>query len=126
MSNVKRGSCHCGAVEFEVELPDGIKGIRCNCSLCRRKGTVMMGVPQARLRVTKGADKLSLYQWNMKIAKHYFCSVCGIYTHHQRRMDPSQFGFNVACLDDVDPYALGDVEVLNGAALSVIGDNSAP
>ena len=123
MSEIKRASCHCGAVQLEVELPDGIGNLlRCNCSLCSRKGAIMMAVPLARLKVVAGADKLSLYQWNKRIAKHYFCSVCGIYTHHQRRMDPTQFGINVACLEGVDPLALEGVTVIDGAALSTAAD----
>ena len=114
---IVNGSCHCGAVVFEVELDNGLQNVRrCNCSLCRRKGAVMAGVPVEKLRVTRGADQLSLYQWNQKIAKHYFCRTCGIYTHHQRRSNPSEFGFNVACLDGVDPYAL-DVAVSDGASM---------
>ena len=124
MSEIRRASCHCGAVQLEVELPDGISNLlRCNCSLCKRKGAVMMAVPLAQLKVVAGGDKLSLYQWNKRIAKHYFCSVCGIYTHHQRRMDPTQFSVNVACLDGVDPFALEQVTVLKGAALSLAEDS---
>ena len=117
----RRGSCHCGAVVFEVDLANGLENVRrCNCSLCRRKGAIMAGVPLARLRVVKGADKLTLYQWNTRSAKHYFCSVCGIYTHHQRRSNPAEHGFNVACLDGVDPFSLGEIPTGNGAAQSLI------
>ncbi len=117
MSVVKRGKCHCGAVEFEVELETGLGDLRrCNCSLCRRKGTVMGSVPLGRLKVVKGAHMLTLYQWNTFTAKHYFCRVCGIYTHHQRRSDPTQYGFNVACIEGVDPFVLGDISIANGAA----------
>ncbi len=115
------GTCHCGAVRFEVDLEDGLSNLRrCNCSLCRRKGAIMAGVPLARLRVTAGADKLTLYQWNTHTARHYFCSVCGIYTHHQRRSNPNEYGFNVACLDGVDPFALGPIGLGDGAAQSVV------
>jgi hypothetical protein len=117
----KRGSCHCGAIQFEVDLNHGFEKLRrCNCSLCRRKGAVMASVTIDRLRVTKGQDKLTLYQWNTRQAKHYFCSVCGIYTHHQRRSAPGEFGFNVACVEGVDPYAFGDVSIADGASASVI------
>ena len=109
------GSCHCKAVEFEVDLIDGFENIRrCNCSLCSRKGAVMAGVTLDRLRVTRGADVLSLYQWNTKIAKHWFCSVCGIYTHHQRRSDPRQYGYNVGCLEGINPFDLPGVETEDG------------
>lgn len=122
MPDIRTGHCHCGGVEFTVRLENGLEGLRrCNCSLCRRKGAIMAMVPVEGLTVTRGADLLTLYQWNTKVAKHYFCKVCGIYTHHQRRSDPSRMGFNVACLDDVDPFALGDVPVANGASQSLAG-----
>ena len=78
----------------------------------------MAGVPVERLTVTKGAEHLVLYQWNTKIAKHYFCRTCGIYTHHQRRSDPSEYGVNVGCLDGYDPNEFGEVPVGDGASLS--------
>jgi hypothetical protein len=122
MTTTRTGTCHCGAVVFEVHLEDDLgKLLRCNCSLCRRKGAIMAFAPVENLTVVKGADMLALYQWNTKVAKHYFCKLCGIYTHHQRRSDPTQVGFNVGCLDSVDPFALGDIPVANGASMSVAG-----
>ena len=118
---IKKGSCHCGSVIFEVELEDGLQNLRrCNCSLCRRKGAIMASVPIEKLKVVNGQDKLSLYQWNTKTAKHYFCSVCGIYTHHQRRSNPNEFGFNVACIQGVNPFDLEDVAIVDGASQSLV------
>ena len=74
--------------------------------------------PLAKITITRGADNLAVYQWNTKVAKHYFCKTCGIYTHHQRRSDPAQCGFSIACIDGLDPFAFTDVEVVDGAALS--------
>ncbi len=74
------------------------------------------------LKVTEGEDKLSLYQWNMEIAKHYFCSQCGIYTHHQRRAAPDEYGFNVACIEGIDLAALSDVPMTDGKTMSVVED----
>ncbi len=120
MQTVK-GSCHCGAVEFEVDLIDGHENIRrCNCSLCSRKGAIMAGVTLDRLRVTRGADKLSLYQWNTGIAKHYFCSICGIYTHHQRRSVPTEYGYNLACIEGIDLATIGPIGASNGASQSLV------
>ncbi len=117
------GTCHCGAVEFQITLEDRLQNLtRCNCSLCRRKGVIMAAVPLQSLRVTRGADNLALYQWNSKIAKHYFCKTCGIYTHHARRSNPNEYGVNVGCLDGVDPSALGEVPVGDGAAMSLVSD----
>ena len=117
---IERGTCHCKAVEFEVELANGFKNLRrCNCSLCSRRGAVMASVPVDKLRIVSGEDKLSLYQWNTMQAKHFFCSVCGIYTHHQRRSNPSEYGFNVACIIGVDISVLGPIGVGNGASQSL-------
>ena len=117
-----KGGCHCKAVEFEVDLIDGFENVRrCNCSLCSRKGAVMAGVTLDRLRVTRGADALRLYQWNTEIARHWFCGVCGIYTHHQRRSVPTEYGFNLACIEGVDAAAIGDIGHSNGAAQTLVG-----
>lgn len=121
MVEVKTGKCHCGAVEFEVTLKNGLVNIRrCNCSLCRRKGSIMAEVPLSALRVVKGENELTLYQWNTKTAKHYFCKICGIYTHHQKRSDPEQYGFNVACIEGIDPLSLTLNKIADGASMSVI------
>jgi hypothetical protein len=110
-----RLSCHCGAVVMEVDLPDGIVNPRrCNCSMCRRRGSIVASVPLAAIRIVQGTELLRLYQFNTRSAKHYFCSHCGIYTHHQRRSVPTEYGFNVGCLEGVDPYQLGAVPVLDG------------
>ncbi len=117
------GSCHCGAVQFKIVLEGGLGNLRrCNCSLCRRKGAIMSVVPSDRFRITQGADKLSLYQWNTRVAKHFFCSVCGIYTHHQRRLAPDQYGFNIGCVDAINPIEYDNIEVFDGQSLSVIDD----
>jgi len=110
-----RATCHCGSVELELDLPDGIVDPRrCDCSLCRRKGAVVGTVPLSRLRVVRGSECLTLYQFNTFTAKHYFCSRCGIYTHHQRRSDPDQYGYNVGCLDGINPLAIPDVPTSDG------------
>jgi hypothetical protein len=58
---------------------------------------------------------LKLYQFNTLTARHYFCAECGIYTHHQRRSNPEQYGYNVGCLEGVNPFDIPDVLVSDGA-----------
>jgi hypothetical protein len=82
----------------------------------------MASVAKDAFTVLRGGDKLALYQWNTRAAKHYFCSVCGIYTHHHQRRPPGMVGFNVACLDGVDPYSLGEIKISNGSELSLVED----
>lgn len=110
-----RATCHCGSVELELTLPDGIVDPRrCDCSLCKRKGAVVASVPLTGIRIVKGAEHLTLYQFNTHTAKHYFCSNCGIYTHHQRRSNPEQYGYNVGCLEGINPLAIADVPTNDG------------
>ncbi len=110
-----KASCHCGSVVLELDLPNGIlEPRRCDCSICRRKGAIVASVPLSGLKIIKGHDVLKLYQFNTKTAKHYFCSNCGIYTHHQRRSNPEEYGFNVGCLDGVNPFDLGVVTTDDG------------
>ena len=117
------GGCHCGAVRFEATFPNGIEKLnRCNCSICSKKGAVMTSVPVANLRISSGEDQLALYQWNTNIAKHYFCSICGIYTHHQRRSEPDKYAINVACLDGPDVTIGREIGVLDGASNSIYPD----
>lgn len=82
--------------------------------MCKRRGAIVASVSLDRLKFLKGEEFLSLYQFNTKTAKHYFCSKCGIYTHHQRRSNPTQYGFNVACLEGVNPFELENVPVMDG------------
>ena len=115
-----KGSCHCGAVHFEVD--GGIEEYRrCNCSICRRKGAIMVTARKEDFRLVAGADNLSLYQWNTNTARHYFCKTCGIYTHHWRRSAP-QYGFNLGCIEGVKIEDYTDVPLGNGAAMSLVDE----
>ena len=81
LKKMKKLTCHCGGVEAEVRLPE--KGfeklVRCNCSICKRKGYIMTPVSPENFKLIKGQDLLTLYQYHTKVAEHYFCSKCGIY-----------------------------------------------
>lgn len=112
---IHKASCHCGAVVMELQLPHGIENPRrCDCSICRRKGAVVASVKLLGINILKGKEMLSLYQFNTHTAKHYFCSICGIYTHHQRRSNPEEYGYNVGCLEGVNPFLIENVPTNDG------------
>lgn len=113
-----KGSCHCGAVRFEAQTTLS-PALRCNCSLCRRKGAVMAPVSPEHFRLLSGEESLSLYQSGTRIAKHYFCKLCGIYTFHRPRTNPNIYRVNVGCLDGVDALGL-DVGLHDGASLPTV------
>ena len=110
-----RGSCHCGAVLLEVTLLDGINTARrCDCSYCARRGAIVVSALLGDVEIVQGGENLTLYQWGSKTAKHWFCRTCGVYTHHQRRSNPTQYGINVAILDGINPRDLADVPWVDG------------
>lgn len=107
-------SCHCGGVELRVQLTDGLNTARrCDCSMCRRKGAIMVSAALGGIEVVKG-DSLQLYQFGSRIAKHYFCGICGIYTHHQRRSNPQEYGVNAGAIVGVNPSDIADVPWVDG------------
>lgn len=112
---IHSGACHCGAVRFRATLPEGLASARrCTCSFCRMRGAVAVTASLDDFEVTKGEATLTLYRFGTGTARHYFCSVCGIYTHHQRRSNPNELGVNLACLDGFSPFDLTEVTVLDG------------
>ena len=107
--------CHCGTVELQLTLPNGLEKLRrCNCSICSRRNAVVASVTIDNLRVVKGSAELKEYTFNTHTAKHYFCSICGIYTHHQRRSVPSEYGFNIACVEGIKIEDYLNIEYLDG------------
>lgn len=111
----RRLRCHCGAVELELRnVPPLATAGHCNCSYCRRRAAATLSVKLPDLTVLKGQDALSLYTFNTGTAKHHFCRHCGIYTHHQRRSDPSEYGVNLGAIEGVDPSALAPLPWSDG------------
>jgi len=114
---MKKLTCHCGGIEAEVKVPENgfEKIMRCNCSLCKRKGYIIGVIGADDFKIIKGENLLKLYQYHTKTAKHYFCSVCGIHTHNRPRSNPKIYGINVACIEDVDSFELTNVTINDGA-----------
>ncbi|MFK7762233.1 MAG: GFA family protein [Roseobacter sp.] len=115
LGEIRRACCHCGAVELEAYLPDGLAtAARCNCSFCRRRGAAAVTALTARVKVLKGAHALQRYSFGTQTAQHFFCKVCGIYTHHQRRSDPDETGINLGCFDDILPQDFEPIRTNDG------------
>jgi len=96
---IYRGGCHCGAVRFEVEAPEHIEASDCNCSICSRTGFLHLIVPRSRFHLLQGEDALTEYTFNTGVARHLFCSRCGIKSFYVPRSNPDGYSVNVRCLD---------------------------
>ena len=96
---IHRGSCHCGAVAIEVDAPEDLEVYECNCSICSRTGFLHLIVPATRFRLLRGENALTTYTFNTRVAKHMFCTVCGVKAFYVPRSNPDGFSVNVRCLD---------------------------
>jgi hypothetical protein len=113
-----KGSCHCGGIRFTFTGPEIARGLRCNCSICRRKGAVMTEFTVAPDEIIIEAKDgcLTTYQFGNRVAKHQFCNICGIYTFHQTARKPDHYRINIGCIDDVDSLSL-PFDIFDGASL---------
>ena len=109
------GNCHCRSVKFSILRSLDMSAVRrCDCSLCKRRGAIMLTCPIDDIEIEQGAEHLVHYKWNTKVATHHFCSNCGIMTHHQRRTTPEICGINVGCIDEIDQFTLENVGLNDG------------
>jgi hypothetical protein len=95
------GSCHCGAVRFEVTT-DLETIAECNCSICAKKGALLHRVEPEQFRLLAGEADLTEYRFNTGVARHLFCRHCGIHPFGRPRLAPDKWVINVRCLDGVD------------------------
>ena len=116
---IRKGSCHCGAVQFTAEFPDArLVASRCNCSICGRTGTLMTFVPASALEVTQGGELYVDYQFGKKSIHHGFCKVCGVRPYGSGVGGEGPMAMiNVGCLEGVDVRDHADAMVYDGAAL---------
>ncbi len=93
------GGCHCGAVRFEARRPDCVRADDCNCSICSKTGFLHVILPESRFRLLAGSDALTTYTFNTGVARHLFCSVCGVKSFYRPRSNPDGWSVNARCLD---------------------------
>lgn len=100
------GSCHCGAVRFEVDGPIE-RACECNCSICSRVGWSMASVEAARFRLRAGAEAQSDYQFGPKRMHHLFCRTCGVHAYGRYgEGTEAKIIVNLRCLEGFDVGAL--------------------
>lgn len=112
------GQCHCGEVCFRVTAT--IRELTtCDCSICTMRHALMAKVHESELQVLRGEERLTCYRWNSRVARHYFCSRCGIYVFHRKRAAPDHFGVNAFCLSGFDPTSV-PVRATPGIGMTVV------
>jgi len=107
------GGCHCGRVKFEIEIPGKIIIHQCNCSICQKSGYLHLIVAASRFKLLCGEDSLHDYRFHTGIARHMFCSYCGIKSFYVPRSHPESFSVNLNCIDLPDEIDV-TIEVFDG------------
>ena len=106
------GSCHCGAVRYEVRM-DLAAGIsRCNCTICTKTAVTGGIVQPSAFRLLAGEKELGRYVWASKISTRFFCRNCGVHCYgsgHLAEVGGDFISVNVNTLDDVELSALAPV-----------------
>ena len=98
-----KGSCHCGNVSFEVEGEIG-QALSCNCSMCRRRGSLLWFVPRQEFYLLSAEAAANTYMFNKHVIKHRFCATCGIHTYGEG-VDPkgnAMAAVNIRCIENID------------------------
>ncbi len=112
-----KGSCHCGATQFEVtEAPAEVT--ECNCSFCAKRGQKHAYYDVAQFRLITARDRVSTYQWGHYVGQHHHCGVCGCGTYSEfpdfsegfPNFDRMKVGVN-ARLFDVEAFDIDQVPV---------------
>ncbi len=96
---IYQGACHCHAVKFEVEAPQIIEAVHCNCSVCQKSGLLHLIVPLKNFTLLEGESYLTSYRFNTEVANHTFCRICGIKSFYTPRSNPDGVSVNVRCLE---------------------------
>ena len=108
-----RGGCHCARVRFELIAPARLSVLECDCSMCSKSGYLHVIVQKSRFQLLQGAEFLTTYSFNTHVAKHLFCSVCGVKSFYVPRSHPDGYSVNARCLDEGTVEAL-IIEPFNG------------
>jgi len=77
----------------------------------------MVKVHESEISILKGKELLSTYTFHTNTAQHYFCSVCGIYPFHRKRVTPDYFGVNINCLEGFNPEGI-PIRETNGKGMA--------
>lgn len=78
------------------------------------KSTIVADLLAIDLEITDGQEALNSYSFGTDVAKHWFCSICGIHVFQNLRSDPGKMSVNAACLSEFDVWSLDTIPVHDG------------
>lgn len=101
------GKCHCGKIEFEVEM-DISSPLICNCSHCEVKGLILSFTEKKNFKLIKGEESISEYLFNKKVIHHKFCNTCGVepFAFGKGHTGVETVAINLRTIKDIDINSL--------------------
>lgn len=114
--------CHCGRVRFSFDSPAITTGVRCNCSLCVRRGAVLSSkyIPADSFTPHHDTGDLDVYLWNEKLLSNYFCRACGIFTYIGDGENAKDgYRVNLGCVEGLDVLAL-HISIIDGRSVPLV------
>ncbi len=119
MRQTHHGSCHCGAVSFEVDVDLSAESRRCNCTYCAKTRYWKSFVGVDDIRLLTGADNLADYRapdslWPPDHIHHHFCKTCGVQLYSRgflEQMGGWFYALNIAVLDGLSPQDFASVPI---------------
>ncbi|NCT88957.1 GFA family protein [Stenotrophomonas acidaminiphila] len=113
------GSCHCGRIAFAFESAEPIaSAVSCNCSICRRRGSLLWFGPRSGFELRTDPAHLESYRFHSRHIDHHHCHVCGV-APFSEAIDPRSgqptVAINLRCVPDVDLEAL-EIHRYDGAS----------
>ena len=109
-----KATCHCGAVAVSIpRAPERVTN--CNCSICRRYGTLWGYFAESEVRVEAAPGALDEYVWGRRHLAFVRCARCGCVVRW-RGLSPeiAKTGVNIRLFE---PEVIGPVRIrlLDGA-----------
>lgn len=97
-------SCHCDAVRLEIDhAPDSLTD--CNCSICRRYGTLWAYYAKRNVRVICEPGAVNAYTWGDRMIEFIHCTNCGCVTHYEdinNKGDDARLAVNARTMEPAD------------------------
>lgn len=112
-----RGSCHCGKIAYRLDA-EPTEAIECNCSICRKKGSLLAAFMPDRFHLETSRDDISVYTFNKHVIRHQFCKTCGCapFAEGTGPDGAAMVAVNLRCADNVDLSTI-KITQFDGASL---------
>ena len=112
-----RGSCHCGRIAYSLDA-EPIEAIECNCSICRRRGSVLAAFTPDKFHLETSRDDIAVYTFGRQVIRHQFCKMCGCapFAEGTGPDGEAMVAVNLRCAENLDLSTL-KISQFDGASL---------